>query len=257
MAVTTIKLANFELRGKLTDISAQLLTQAQGITSAVSRRSVSISVKKPYLTKYLALEYGVAGNARAEKKKFSETGRVAKSITIPKAWNHLRYRIAKGPFKNTPYMRILGLRPDAANGFMRNIYLLPDPSWKIRRKGVPPANSGKGLFRGRKGKFTEMFVRQFRMVLQEVYGSTKRKTIAAAISDDKRLEQAFKNRMNLFINAIYGYLQDVTPDQTMSSERKDQIIRWNANMSKDGEPAYRKIPLGDLKYDGYVVKYIK
>lgn len=220
------------------------------IANSIPKEGALIGVRKEFLTKYLALEYGVAGLADSEKAEFISSkgvsavfsGRtsIANKVEIKaKLAKRLRFFITKGSRS-----RLKG-------------------NWRFDLKvgytGVKKYKN-RGIVRPLLRKSQEDFRRLIPFLLK------KRFKIAFAyvmshpkqyLKYDEKLRKLYIEAFNHHADNMLAEIKRRTPQdkarELAGSSREQQIRAWN-RMYGSG---YKRRTLKHLNEDGYYIKYIK
>lgn len=247
MSDTAMVKAGISIKGGLQSLENKLISHLKNVATTVNSETVKIAVKPSYITRYLALEYGVAGLADKAKAAHSETGTIASEVVIPRgSIDTLRYRTAKG---KQPYVVIITKKG-------KTYRIINSDRMKIRYQGQRAANGGVGIVRHNLFLFKNMAREAIIESLRNRYsGSKLTESDCFPGKRDGKIWEEYTKSMNKMVHEVHEVIKSNTPlgDSDLPG-RQDQIERWNQNVS--GESGYRKLPKGHLRNDGYVVKVL-
>lgn len=194
---------------------------------------VEIRVKREFLTKYLALEYGVAGQADSEKADFGEKT-IAKGpvLILPKTYKHLRW-FARGVLYSSSISYYYGIRKYKGRGIIRPL---------LRNTRTEMIRIAEGTLKRRFKTSWERIVTNYKKHLKY----------------DANLRKFYVEVVNLVSRRIFLDIIKRTPldkERTISGSKRDaQIVRWNALWNPVG---IRRRTLRHLKESGYTISYIR
>lgn len=224
---------NVSVKSKM-HINNAALEQVFGNIRMAMEGTLQLGVREEYLTRYLALEYGVAGEALPEKRAF---GAVASQVVIPK--RPLRYSdMYRG--KKTGYIVIRGTRG------VRKLHQVPG-QLPIQYTGTAPHPIVRPLI----PQFRNMLNEIPERVLKQRYKGTWELKKGTTLKQDDKLRELYKAEMERFGQVILSKVQEKTPVGVFIPGRREQIERWNRNNPTE------KRALGHLANEGYFIIFVE
>lgn len=196
--------------------------------------TLQLGVRQEYLTRYLSLEYGVAGYAYPEKALF---GTVATEVRIP----------ARRPYQAWKGGKLTNILVYyTSRGEQRMLFQQGDNPIIKSYTGVAPKGMVRMIIPELRRRLSEIPAK----VLNERFGSGS-VPIKLNKNKDSVLEELHRREMNILGEWLIARVRNDTPISIRTPERTAQLMRWNTNYPMEQRS------LGHLATDGYFFEVVR
>lgn len=185
-----------------------------------------LGVYSDFVTRYLSLEYGVAGKAMRSEK--SEYGTVASTVVIPQ--RGLKYSDKRG----NKYLVYWSNRDGAWSKHKRYTGSLP-----IIYQGVAPLP--RGIVRAVRGDIIEIFKEAVFKAINRAFSEGRARSTSKVINADK-VKEIYKEEVMKLGDIILAMVRSRTPrdkaQAAVGMERTQQLIRAGRNIQHLADDGY-------------------